>query len=83
MKLATLTCTTAIALFTGLALPLHLAAQNKQDHTHKHRHYQLIDMGTFGGPSSLFSNPDSRAINNRGTATGMADTSIPDPYYPN
>jgi probable HAF family extracellular repeat protein len=80
MKFAKWTSITAIALFTVLALPLHLAAQDKQDRTHKHHHYQLIDMGTFGGPSSLFSNPDSRAINNRGTATGFADTSIPDPY---
>jgi hypothetical protein len=47
----------AIALFTALAIPLRLAAQNNQVHNNgnKHHHYVLIDMGTFGGPySSLF-----------------------------
>ena len=80
MKFAKWTSVTAIALVTVLALPLHLAAQDKQDDHHNHHHYKLIDVGTFGGPSSLFSNPDFRVINNRGTATGFADTSIPDPY---
>ena len=84
MKSRPLTRITALTLFAGaitllaaLAIPDQLAAkQPKQQHTR----YKLIDMGTFGGPNSAFSNPDSRVINNRGTATGTADTSIPDPY---
>src|SRR5260370_40073689 len=75
----------AVTLFTTLAMLAGVTAQNAaaQQTTAKHHHYRLIDVGTFGGPNSLFSNPDSRAINNRGTATGAADTSIPDPYSPN
>ena len=45
--------------------------------------YTVIDMGTFGGSESLFSNPGSNVINDRGVATGFAATSIPDPYAPN
>jgi probable HAF family extracellular repeat protein len=48
-------------------------------HNPMHHHYKLIDVGTFGGPWSLFSNPGSRVINSRGTAVGVADTSAPDP----
>jgi hypothetical protein len=40
-------------LFAALALPLRLAAQDKQDHNNMHHHYKLIDMGTFGGPASF------------------------------
>jgi probable HAF family extracellular repeat protein len=64
------------SLCATLILPPVSPAQQEKS---KHHRYKLIDMGTFGGPSSLFSNPDSRVINNRGTATGVADTSIPDP----
>ena len=39
-------------LFAALAIPLRLAAQDKQDHNRRHHHYKLIDMGTFGGPQS-------------------------------
>lgn len=76
----------ALSLCAALALPIGLSAQEQKEQKEQkkeHHHYQLIDMGTFGGPSSLFSNPDSRAINNRGTAAGMANTSISDPYSPN
>jgi probable HAF family extracellular repeat protein len=68
-----------------LAMLAGVAAQNAsaQETTTKHHHYKLIDVGTFGGPSSLFSNPSTRVINDLGTATGAADTSLPDPYSPN
>ena len=36
-----------------MAMPLRLAAQDKPDN-HKHHHCKLIDVGTFGGPSSYF-----------------------------
>ena len=68
----------AVGLCATLALPFVSSAQEKQEQN-EHRHYKLIDMGTFGGPGSVFSNPDSRVINNRGMATGVADTPTPDP----
>ena len=53
MKSRFLMYSAAIALFTALAIPLRLAAQNNQDHNNgnKHHHYVLIDMGTFGSPA--------------------------------
>jgi hypothetical protein len=44
MKSRTLTCITAIGLFAALAMPVELSAQ--------HTRYKLIDLETFGGPSS-------------------------------
>jgi len=77
----------ALALFAVLAVPLQLAAQGKQDHQHKYHHYQLIDMGTFGGPTSFLSTGfDINAVvdvNQQGSLVGWADTPMPDPFYPN
>src|SRR5215469_6124961 len=81
-------------LFAGLAVPGRLAAQDKQDHNHRHRHYKLIDMGTFGGPQSYFNSLNlgdafgfgtvfyniAEIRNARGVLVGFADTSLPDPY---
>jgi probable HAF family extracellular repeat protein len=48
----------------------------------KHHHYKLVDMGTFGGPSS--DTEDSlKVLNHRGMVAGRADTSTLDPNYPN
>ena len=65
----------AIAL---LALPAVLAAQN---HPAKHRHYTLVDLGTFGGPSSFVASTPT-PMNSRATVVGIADTSLPDPFDP-
>jgi probable HAF family extracellular repeat protein len=76
---------TIIALFAVVAMPPSIAAQDT-DKRHQHRmhhHYRLIDMGSFGGSLGLFSNPGDKVVNNRGTATWIADSSIPDPYFPN
>ena len=83
MKYRTWSSAIAVTLFATLALSLQLAAQDKQDHHQQHHHYKLIDIGTFGGPASQYSVPSSAGLNNRGTATGVADTSLPDPYSPN
>jgi hypothetical protein len=74
MKFAKHTSIIAIALFTVLALPLDLAAQ---EHHAKHHHYNLIDLGTFGGPASYFSNGADGILDNQGMAAGWADTPTP------
>jgi hypothetical protein len=82
MKSRTLTCITTIitmTLFAALAAPIQLAAQEQQKNKPRTR-YKLIDLGTFGGPASYFSNGADGILNNRGTAAGWADTSTPDPY---
>jgi uncharacterized membrane protein len=78
MKSRLLTCSTAITLFTVLAMPLQFAAQDNKN-TGKHHHYKLIDLGTLGGPQSFFSGN----INDAGTAVGVGDTTTSDPFYPN
>ena len=64
----------AIMFFAGLALPLRLAAQDKQNHNNgnQHHHYQLVDMGTFGGPQSRIDY--AVPLNNSGMVSGSADT---------
>jgi probable HAF family extracellular repeat protein len=65
-----------LALIVGsLALPLIAQAG-------PHPRYKLIDLGTFGGPSST-SEDLAQVANNRGTAVGAADTPFPDPFAPN
>jgi probable HAF family extracellular repeat protein len=84
MKFRFLIFLTTITLFTALAMPVRLAAQDKQSRTNdnKHHHYQLIDMGTFGGPQSG-TQDELKVLNSRGMVAGGADTSTPDPNYPN
>ena len=84
MLLGAITVFAGLALlFAALALPLRLAAQDKQDHSNdnKHHHYTPIDMGTFGGPNSGVEE-GTQVVNNRVVAVGDADTSTPDPNYP-
>lgn len=80
MKSRTLMCFAAITLFAVLAIPVQLAAQEDKN-SKKHHHYQLIDMGTFGGPQSRVDY--QYPINNVGTVSGSADTSLPNPFYGN
>jgi hypothetical protein len=44
----------AIALILFPAATLRLVAQ---EHNTRHHHYQLVDVGTFGGPQSLLNFP--------------------------
>jgi probable HAF family extracellular repeat protein len=71
----------AVALSAALAISLQLAAQDTHDHQ-PHHHYQLIDLGTFGGPQA-FTQDQLPFLTNRGVVAGWADTSTPDPNYPN
>ncbi len=85
MKFRPWSSVVAVTLFMTLAMLAGVTAQNAtaQETTAKHHHYKLFDAGTFGGPTGEFANPSSRTINDQGTATGIADTSIPDPFSPN
>ena len=68
-----------IAAITSAVLAALLAATPlaAQGNTPKHSHYRVVDVGTFGGPSSSY-NFGSVIINNRGVVVSAADTSIYD-----
>ena len=79
---------TALILLAALAVPIQLAAENRQYHHHKPHHYQLVGLSsTFGGPQSYL-NPGSgfiangftSVLNHGGTVAGFADTSVSDPF---
>ncbi len=70
--------TTATTLLAALAMPVGMAAQDNpsQDPKPKHKKYKLIDMGTFGGPSSNISDSANGGpyINSSGDVVGSAQT---------
>ncbi len=85
MKKKLTTFITMLSLFAALALPIQLTAQEREEEKEqkaKHHHYQLIDLGTFGGPASYFSNGYNGVLSNHGIAVGWVDTSTGDPYPP-
>ena len=55
-----------------------VAQEQAQEPARAHRHYTLVDLGTFGGPNSNV-NSDSKVINDGGTVVGGADTADWDP----
>jgi probable HAF family extracellular repeat protein len=79
--------TTAAALISVLAIPVWLGAQDgAQHHSPKHHHYKLVEMGTFGGPTSSIdatgvppSSMFNQILTRRGAMLAGADTPIPDP----
>jgi probable HAF family extracellular repeat protein len=81
MKCTTWSTVFVVTLCSLLTISIGVAAQENatQATTVKHHHYRLFDVGTFGGPNSQYSVPSSAGLNNRGVATGVADTSTPDP----
>ncbi len=89
-RLPALTLVVSVALATLARLPAEAQLQPQA----KHHHYMLIDVGTFGGPSSYFNNLNltdrfgfgtafygfAQVLNKQGTLAGFAETSTPDPY---
>ncbi|MGC1452352.1 MAG: hypothetical protein WA830_20165 [Candidatus Sulfotelmatobacter sp.] len=78
----------AVALLAALALSLAVAAQESttENHKAKHHHYKLVVIEALGGPNSFFTDFPGNTIgmlNHRGSVTGVADTSMLDPYAPN
>ena len=69
----------AATLFAALAAPVRVRAQDQEQ---LHRRYRLVDVGTFGGPQSAVFE-FAHTLSNRGALVGMAETSAPDPNYPN
>ena len=76
--------TIVVYLFAALAMPVGMAAQDNpsQHHKAKHHQYKLIDLGTFGGPTSYIQNLVV-SINPHDSVIMAGDTTTPDPYYPN
>lgn len=70
MKSRMFTCITVMTLFVVLVMPAQLLAQG-------HTRYQLVDLGTFGGPNSGFNFEDGVVVNRRGLAVGASETTIP------
>src|SRR5690348_8737532 len=64
-----------------LALHVGLLALPLITHGGQRPRYKLVDLRTFGGPSST-SEDLAQIVNNRGTVVGGADTPIPDPFAP-
>ena len=84
MKSRFLMCFTAITLFAALAMPLPLAGQDNQGHTQKHHRYKLVIIDTFGGSTSgVIGEIPPRTLSDQGILAGCADTSTPNPNYPN
>jgi probable HAF family extracellular repeat protein len=87
MKFRTSTLIAVTIVATALAVPAGLGAQDNPAQAKKltqHHHYQLIVLGTLGGPQSYGDAGHGAAnINSSGTAAGDADTDVPDPFYPN
>src|SRR5260370_30838455 len=81
--------TTLVFGFAALAMPSISPAQvaAAQNQAAQHHHYKLIQMGTFGGPTSSLDKPGgppnfpyNRVINSAGAVLGRGDTPIPDPF---
>lgn len=87
MNSKTWTRSIALSLFAALAIPVLLAAQDQHELNQKHHHYKVIQMGTFGGPTSSTEQPggppqypSARVLNRAGAVIGTGDAPFPDPF---
>jgi len=71
-----------VAVVTFLTVPLGIAAQDATTQAKKaqHHHYKLIDMGTFGGPSSYLA-VDSHVLTDRSVLVGWEYTAAPESQF--
>ena len=87
MKLRNIAYPITIAIFATLVIPICVSAQEppriEPGSKTPHHRYQLVDVGTLGGPQSASYFGDAQSLNNRGAVVGQADTKTPDPNYPN
>lgn len=71
----------AVLTVTVAALGVAQERSATSENTRHHHHYHLIHLGTLGGAQSTLAG--GRVLNDQGTVVGCADTSTPDPNYPN
>ena len=69
----------ALSLIAATAINIQSSAQNVGAVTTKQPRYNLVDLGTFGGPQSWTFGESSRSLNDVGTAGGQADLPELDP----
>jgi probable HAF family extracellular repeat protein len=78
---------TAVNLLAALSIAVCAVVQGStaQQTPPQHHTYQLIDLGTLGGPSSYQSvnGPQDQIINDAGVVGFTADTAVADPNAPN
>jgi probable HAF family extracellular repeat protein len=67
-------------LLATVAQPFRVAAQEL---TREYPRYELIDIGTFGGPNDIVNGPNVPILSNNGTYGGESELKISDPYRPN
>ncbi|HXJ90132.1 MAG TPA: hypothetical protein VMS18_25200 [Candidatus Binatia bacterium] len=84
MKLRGVARLCGVALLAGLmtiTITTALEAKPKA----KHHRYNVVDVGTFGGPNAdtLVPPPAAQILTNSGLFVGTAETKIPDPFAPN
>jgi probable HAF family extracellular repeat protein len=86
MKFRTWIWMSVVYLLAALVMSTRMAAQDNhsRDSHSRHRRYRLIEIGTFGGPSSSVPGPSVKLINDHGTTIGGADTptsDLPDCFF--
>jgi hypothetical protein len=65
----------AVNLLAALSILVCAAAQGQSGTAAPNHHtYTLIDLGTFGGPTSYNYSANARAMNAQGAVDGLADT---------
>ena len=87
MKFETMNRVLTATLLATLVIPGVVAQSTaKPHHPHQYHHYQIVDPGTFGGPSAGLQNPSFPRVgvlNNSGTLVGAADGTAVDPFCGN